>query len=54
MNPSTLLKGVASPPKLVNLFVGRLDPSTDSDGVQSHIDWLLGGGGARASAVWRR
>ena len=45
MNPSTLLKGVASPPKTRDLFVGRLDPSTLSDAVQSHVNWLLGGRG---------
>ena len=42
MNPSTLLKGVASPPKTTDLFVGRLDPSTSSDAVHCHINWLLG------------
>lgn len=43
MNPSTLLKGVASPPKMTDLFVGRLDPSTSSGAVQCHVNWLLGG-----------
>ena len=45
MNPSTQLKGVASPPKTRDLFVGRLDPSTLSDAVQSHVNWVLRGKG---------
>ena len=40
---STLLRGVAAPPRKTDLFVGRLDPSTTSEAVESHINWLLGG-----------
>ena len=38
---STLLKGVAAPPRRVDLFVGRLDASTTEEAVVSHVDWLL-------------
>ena len=40
---STLLRGVAAPPRKSDLFVGRLDPSTTSEAVESHVNWLLGG-----------
>ena len=40
-NSSTLLKGVAAPPRRVDLFIGRLDVSTTEEAVVSHVDWLL-------------
>ena len=45
VNSSTLLKGVAPPPKNLDLFVGRLDISTTSEAVECHVNWLLQGTG---------
>ena len=42
VSQSTLLRGVAAPPRYMDLFVGRLDPSTTAEAVTSHVDWLLG------------
>ena len=41
-SPGMKLKGVAAPPRKVNLFVGRLDPDTTSDDVVLHIDHIIG------------
>ena len=42
---STLLRGVAAPPKTVDLFVGRLDLSTTPAAVELHTNWLVKDGG---------
>lgn len=42
---ATLLKGVPAPPRSLDLFVGRLDTSTTSAGVESHVRWIVGGAG---------
>ena len=44
VSSSTLLRGVAAPPRTTDLFVGRLDPNTSTQAVESHVNWLLGGG----------
>ena len=44
VSSSTLLRGVAAPPRTMDLFVGRLDPNTSTQAVESHVNWLLGGG----------
>lgn len=45
VSSTTLLKGVAPPPKKLDLFVGRLDPATTREAVESHVNWVLGGKG---------
>ena len=40
---STLLKGVAPPQKMLDLFIGRLDLSTTSEAVELHVNWILQG-----------
>ena len=47
-NSATLLKGVAPPPRTLDLFVGRLDLSTTSEAVESHVSWMLQGVGKAA------
>ena len=42
---STLLRGVAAPPKKVDLFVGRLDMTTTTAAVEMHTNWLMKDGG---------
>ena len=45
---ATLLKGVAPPPRMLELFLGRLDLSTTREAVECHINWILQGKGKAA------
>ena len=47
---SNQLKGVAAPPRVVRLFVGRLDTDTTSDAVVLHVDSIIGEKGKSAAA----